>query len=750
MSRGVRRWAAWLAAGVTLSLLVTLAVVAGGFDSRETPREDPSIWVMRSSGQYARVNAETAEIDTVRVAESPSGVVQTDGLNLLLTRGFGRAWEIDAANPRDVRDDTRDEATGAGAADTATSPVDGESASPSGTGAIETPPGTRQVLAAGGRVLYLTESGQVFLAGAARPEAMIELDVRADAAALDESGRVAVYTRAGGGVRWFDAASGERRGGVDEIVGELPGADSQLAIVGDSWAILDTDRQLLLREGEDAVQLDLDGGALLQRSSTIDELLEGRVVVADQSGLIAVGGSAERIANANGTPARPQAVGGEFVAAWVGTTSASMWTEGQGSRALSFDPSVDRVSNAAPVIRANGEWAVIAETDTGMLWRVPDGESIPLSQWSLSDAPDEAVGAAVTQDVTEQEPPVAIDDRFGVRAGETATLPVLLNDYDPNRKDVLTIVPDGLGEGLPDGFGEVQLLADGQGLVLRASAAAEGTAVLSYRITDGVHLSPPATVALTVVDESENSAPGWCLVDGCQRAWPSPEITPGGTLVMPLLEGWVDPQGDPITLSDVRSVDAEAPVRALVTEDGRLALRHTDPNAEEGEIALRVTVTDARGASDERVLNVRVSSGAVAQFAPMASTVAVGETSVLRPLQRASGGSGAFVLVDAVVQANLTESAQAEVVQPRVNLAAGTVELTATRAGSAVVTVTIRDTVTEDEIDGVVRVNSIESRQRLALPPLRAFVRPLADGPSRCSTPFRARTPAISHCSRPR
>ena len=58
------RWLGWIAGGVATALVVTLAVVVNGFDSRETPREDPSVWVERAAGQYARVNTETAEIDT--------------------------------------------------------------------------------------------------------------------------------------------------------------------------------------------------------------------------------------------------------------------------------------------------------------------------------------------------------------------------------------------------------------------------------------------------------------------------------------------------------------------------------------------------------------------------------------------------------------------------------------------------------------------------------------------------------------
>ncbi|QIM15291.1 cadherin-like domain-containing protein [Leucobacter insecticola] len=119
---------------------------------------------------------------------------------------------------------------------------------------------------------------------------------------------------------------------------------------------------------------------------------------------------------------------------------------------------------------------------------------------------------------------------------------MLLNDYDPNRRDVITIVPDGLGEGLPAEFGTLAMLADGQDLVVTPSAGARGSASFTYRITDGFALSEPATVTLTVVDTDTNTAPEWCPVEGCQRTWPKPELAPGGTLVMPILEGWVDPR----------------------------------------------------------------------------------------------------------------------------------------------------------------------------------------------------------------
>src|SRR5690606_37102079 len=147
-----------------------------------------------------------------------------------------------------------------------------------------------------------------------------------------------------------------------------------------------------------------------------------------------------------------------------------------------------------------------------------------------------------------------------------------------------------------------------------------------------------ATVTLTAVDDSTNTAPEWCPVEGCQRPWPSPEIEPGGTLIMPILEGWVDPQGDPMMLAGASVVTPGDPIRALVTADGRLAVRHTDPNAEAGDFVVRVNVVDSRGAETERDLRVRVRSGAAVDFSSAAMTVKVCEATVFRPLDRVTGG----------------------------------------------------------------------------------------------------------------
>lgn len=115
-----RGWIGWLSATLTLALFITLAVVAGGFDARDTPREEAGVWVTRAAGQYARVNTVTAQIDTVRQVENPSGVVQSGQASLLLTQGHARAWVIDPAAPLDVgaeREDAAGQGSAAGEAD---------------------------------------------------------------------------------------------------------------------------------------------------------------------------------------------------------------------------------------------------------------------------------------------------------------------------------------------------------------------------------------------------------------------------------------------------------------------------------------------------------------------------------------------------------------------------------------------------------------------------------------------------------
>ncbi|MGO1539507.1 MAG: Ig-like domain-containing protein [Leucobacter sp.] len=783
----------WIAGGISCALIVTIAVVANGYDAQETPREEASVWVHRDSGQYARVNTETGEIDTVRRIDEPSGLVQSADRSVAFSHGNGRAWPIDAAMPVDLGDSagaSDDESDDPGITQTSTDNsessenADAESGdTDSSESAIRMPDGTRDVLSADGFVAVRTDDGGVFVADISgeqaevtmqtpdqgfaavqdltaamsnlRPVNPIQADVasdstdgeeteadeepeqyRAEAIALGGDGTLVLYSAEDGEVRFFNIGTEEFDDAQAVPAAAADSENLQFAIVAGDWVLFDAESGSLWRDGaESVVEVDTDASAKLQASGIGGGAALEAVLIADSTGLLQVPVSAapERVVEADGTPAQPVTVGNDRYAAWLNTSGGTLWrseaqtdqdapaeTETAEPVTLEIDPEAGDLGEPNLEFRTNGDRAVLAETGTGLLWTVSDGQAIPLAQWTISDPPKEDRGNVVVEEVTEQVAPTAVDDAFGVRAGEQAPLPVLLNDFDANSRDVLTIIPDSLEEApLPEEFGTVQLLADAQSLAVQPTADATGTATFSYRVTDGTHVSDPATVTLTVVADDVNTAPAWCPVEGCQREWRVPDIAPGGTLVHPILEGWVDPEGDPMRLTNVEVVQPSDPVRAIVSADGRLAVRHTDANGSATDTQLTVTVEDSHGEKQERNLQVRITPDAAAEFSPTAASITVGETSTLRVLDRVSGGSGSFALVDAVVQGSG--------IDVRAQRSNGTVSVSASGQGSAIVTLTVQDVGTGSEITGLMRVTATESNQSLALPPLRAFVRPLAD-----------------------
>lgn len=773
------RTGGWVAGGLAVALIATVAVVSAGYDSREAQRADPSVWVARDAGQYARVNTDTGELDTVRKVAEPSGVIQSGGLSAILSHGNGRAWPIAAANPVDFG--ARD--SGEDVDQTHTAGASGEeSGSEAGAGSddgladagVGMPEGTRDVVTAGSFVAVRTESGEVFAGelpdehGGSGSAALASAATAADAAAVgaeisglwpvgigaeigggensaedtagdpgadgaksedslpaaaiavSEDGLLGVYLASENEVRRFDLVTRAESGTPLQLSGEAA-EQPQLARAGADWVVLDSADGRLLRVDAEPVEVPVDATPLLQAST---ERAHGSraVLIADEAGLLSVArdGTVTRIIEAAGAPARPSVVGRSWYGAWLGAGSGSLWAGEGTTTPLQFDDSVRDEPDLAPIIRTNGTRGVLSDSHTGMVWTLPEGALIPLSQWSMADPPKEVRGQVVVDEVTDQVPPTAVDDAFGARAGEPAPLPVLLNDYDANTRDVLTIDAESLAESpLPADFGALELLPDRQSLVIRPSPGAKGSASFSYRVTDGVLLSEPATVTVTIAADDVNTAPEWCPVEGCQRTWDVPAIVPGGTLVAPLLDGWVDAEGDVITLAGVVPTRADDPVRAMVTADGRLAMRHIDPNAESVDVDLAITVRDSRGAEQVRELAVAVRPDASPVMTGTAATVAVGEPLTLTPLERVAGGSGAFALVDAVIQAG------SAVAVP--HSTANTVEVTASEPGVSTLAVTVRDTVTGSETTGSLRVTAVAGGPALALPPLRAFVRPLAD-----------------------
>lgn len=715
-------------AGVAvLGTVTTLAVAVQGYDAQEVPRLETSVWVTRADGQYGRVNTDLAELDTVRAVADPSGVVQSGAAGVVFTQGFGQAWPIDPASPTDLGagDDEADADAGSAEA-----------------GGAATPSGTRAVQAAGGRILYLTSTGELHLGGLSEdgalespaqlnPFAGVEVAPGEEAprylaqtAAVDASGRVVMYSAAERAVRSYDAASGRFSDEVQQVP-EPPAADAQLELVlaGGRWALSDASEGLLWIEGlSRPVETGLGADARLQAGPSDD----ARVLLADSRALVAVAtgdGAVTRLAEASGNPAAPVVVRGVALAAWLSTTGGTLWSSSTGDAiALALDgDELDEARTIEPSFRGNGDRAVLVENTTGMIWTAPDGRLVPVEEWTPLDDSTEAEGTVDVDDVIEQEPPVAEPDAFGVRRGAVVSLPLLLNDHDPNKKDVLTIDAAQL-TALGDGsFGQLGLVADDQAVVVRVGAAS-GSATFEYAVTDGTSSSAPVAVTLTIVPDDQNTAPVWCGVENCLQRWPTPQVAPGGFVAVPVLAGWVDPEGDAVSLADARADDPNAPVTVVPTADGRVVIRHQDPNAGDAVIPITVTVSDAYGATTSVPLEVRVTASPALQATPVALSAAAGERRRVAISDAVLGGSGSYRLADAVA---VSGSAEGFVVAP--SDATGTVELTADRPGRYLASYTVQDTVTLARQTAVIRFTVAESARALAVPPLTAFVRPGED-----------------------
>lgn len=709
-SRG--RIIAVVAGIAALAAVVTFAVTAQGYQAQEVPRLESSVWVMRDSGQYARVNTDLAEIDTVRGVDSPEDVWQSGSDAVLFSQGARQRWNIDPADPQNLLADS------------------GEDGAP--VASQPTPVGTRDIVSAGSYIAYRTDTGQVSVTTLAAKAATALVDpfadvevaegeerptYTADAIGLSPDGILAMYSSEESAVRRFDV-NAHRFLGDGDAVASAPDSGTAVAmtVVGDSWALLDLDEGRLWLAGRgDPVDVDLGEGAKLQAGSSVGD----DVVIADAEGLVSVSlasGEATRTVEATGVAATPIELGGSMLAGWIDTGSGTLWTGGTTVSLTVPDAALDSAS-IRPVLQSNGDRAVLVEAGTGLIWTAPDGRLVPLEQWSIDDETQQEEGTVVVEDVAEEMPPVAVDDAFGVRSGQQAILPVLFNDHDPNKKDVLTIESASIG-GLADpAFGDLALVGNGQSLVVDVRAAS-GQTTFTYTVTDGIEVSEPATVTLTVVAPDVNSAPVWCGVAACQQEWPAPQLLPGGSTIVSALNGWVDPEGDPFVLSDAYETDNSAPVMVVPMADGRVAIRHTDPNAADATISITIVVQDSQGATAEKNLDVRVTSSPTMVAAPIALTVRAGEPQTVDIADHVSGGSGSYRLLDAVQTA-----AAAEGLQVSPNTAAGTVDLEVAAPGQYFVTYTVQDAATQAEKSAVIRLTAVDGASPLAMAPLTAFVR---------------------------
>lgn len=710
---------AGLATAATLATVVGIAIVWPGLDARETPAVDTSVWALQTGDgrRYARVNTAVGELDTVRTISDPTMVAQGGAGAYLFSESYGRVTRVDEAQPEDLDEEALRE-----------SPT--------------TPEGTTEVSVAGDFVAYLTDTGAVWV-GRLSDSAPTQVDpgdgsaegadegpqYAAEAIAVDDAGMLYSYSRADASVLRYDIGSRTVRG-VDDL--EIDATDPAISAASGVWFVVDLDTGVAWRrDAAEPVETDTLSGRVLSRPSTTADAVyvadETRLVRLDVNGspaLREVGTGQEVL----GTPARPVTVDGTTYAAWLAPSGGGvLFDSARGQSVLDYG-GLELDDQRRPSFLVGTGVVALNETRSGWVWTLPDGELVSTSQdWSLDDRVD-----PTTQDAQEEaevvldpKPPVAEPDAFGVRAGALVVLPVLLNDHDPN-EDVLSVDAVSVG-GLDPAFGEVSVIDNGQRLAIRVADGARGTGALTYRVTDGTSVggadgglySEPTTVTLTVRPEASNSAPEWCGSVGCLAEWPTPEVARGGTVSVPVLPGWVDPDGDPLL---VLSVDNPSGVGVVTASpSGEVVYQHADDGSGATQLVdLQVTVADTRGGVSTKALSVRVSSQPRLQVQSFAVVDTVGAGLTVDVAPHVTGTAGQLTLT----AVRVLDEAPANVVATPGGTA---FDLTTDQPGTYRVSFSVSDGLSEATGTARITLLADDAAAQLSTAPVVAFVHPRED-----------------------
>ena len=263
---------------------------------------------------------------------------------------------------------------------------------------------------------------------------------------------------------------------------------------------------------------------------------------------------------------------------------------------------VDSLASAEKAIfRTNRDVIVLNDIEKDGLW-LPDSEMVLVDNWDQLESKLESEQETEDQSVDDIDntvapdrnqdntPPEAVDDDFGVRAGKTVILPVLMNDSDADG-DFMTA--SALTQ---PSFGQVSVAREGAALQIAVNKDASGTATFDYEVSDGRGGTAQGRVTLTVHGDDVNEAP-------VQKIVPSVSVGQGGRATVNGLSNWVDPDGDPFFLAGATPPTG---MTANSHENGNVEI--IDAGHAPGKDAVAISVSDGRDVGDGTI-NVTVKEG---------------------------------------------------------------------------------------------------------------------------------------------
>ncbi|MBI5161151.1 MAG: tandem-95 repeat protein [Micrococcales bacterium] len=217
--------------------------------------------------------------------------------------------------------------------------------------------------------------------------------------------------------------------------------------------------------------------------------------------------------------------------------------------------------------------------------------SAPLSAqsqftYTVSDGRNSAVAGVTVVPVppiVTRQPPVAVDDRVTVRAGDIATVPVLENDYHPDQEALILDPRLPATQGVTNGG---IVFAAGDTVRFQAPQQA-GEYTASYRVRDQFGESATANVGFTVTPKDPKSNRPPAPLPQTARTFAGSKVR----IDIPL--NGIDPDGDSVTLVDYTA----APTLGRIIRSASNYFVYEAYQNSAGTDSVRYAVQDSLGAT---------------------------------------------------------------------------------------------------------------------------------------------------------
>ena len=707
---------------VTLALIAGAAILATGFDVKNVKLNPQNIWVLqKGSGgnlaeRFGQVNTEINELTSFNSVDQPSALIQSSSANLLFAGANSKFVNISSVTPADFNDDTE---AAIGLDSSATD--------------IEVGLNSAAMVSSDGKLLVSGFSNDGF----GKP-AVIPLPAgvsKVNAVAIDSADQILVFSLDAKKIYTFNAITEKWQDSTETIAGvNKDSTEFQLASLGNKWALLDRiPGALWIKGSPDATTVTENSS--LQRTSLSAFANSVYLTTPTSVSSVNLDSKEQKSVDVPGgvVASRPVSFQGVVYASWVSANAGWFYSSADdsvnelnfGSQKLDATKLASEDYRDALTIQSNGTTAVINDTYSGWAWSLPTGELIVGTQdWDKINVPPPPCGdkCPPPTNFKKPKPPVAVPDKFGVRAGSLVTLPVLLNDYDPNRGNVITIVPESV-QGLNGSFGEVSVSSEQQTITVLVDGNARGSASFSYKVTDGTGTpnSNSARVTLTVTSNGQNKAPLWCqdFDNKCLQALPEAAVSPGSEVSIPFLHGWVDPDGDRFFIS--KATISQGDGNVAFTPAGELVYQNDNAGEKRSSVVtIKVTVSDIHGATTEMPIDITVRAESVFTFSPPVLVLAENEPTVIDFAKFTSGTVGTLGIINLEAITNRDNIKFEQLDQTRVRF-------TATAAKPTQMTIKVRDN-SGSEVEALLRINVVTPEQmKLATSPVTVLVSPGLD-----------------------